>query len=59
MQPLMTDSYWSIAGAAVIKICSTLRTVKLRVAMSALEKTILEVDDRLRVFRSCSRPKLK
>jgi hypothetical protein len=33
-----------------IKISATLLTVKLMVAMSALEKAVLKVDGRLRVF---------
>ncbi len=44
------DCLWSSPVAATIEISATFPTVKLLVAMSALEKAVLKVDDRLRVY---------
>jgi hypothetical protein len=46
-------SFWPRAGTTIIEISATLQTLKLRHALSALDKAVLKVDGRLRVF---SRP---
>ena len=40
---------WSKPGAVIFEIDATLPTLRLRVAMSALEKAVLKVDGRLSV----------